>query len=69
MYESLRRSVKHIARWIPFALLLFTLAKPGIWGPLWSHAQQTGTAISNHADCLSHELSHELTWRLMNGSI
>jgi hypothetical protein len=69
MSDSQRRSVKHIARSIPFALLLFTLAKPGIWEPVWSHAQQTGTAINNHAACLSQELSHELTWRLMNGSI
>ena len=57
--------VRRAARWVPFALLILTIFVPSILQPAWSLVENTGTALSNHAE----RLTYELNWRLMNGSI
>lgn len=57
--------VRLAARWLPFALLILTIVQPSIWQLAWLLVENTGTALSNHAE----QLTYELNWRLMNGSI
>jgi len=57
--------VRRAARWVPFALLILTIVVPSILQLAWLLVENTGTALSSHAE----QLTYELNWRLMNGSI
>ena len=62
---SLMNQLLKPVRWIPFLLLLVTIADPTIWQPAAALVQGACGIFGDHSD----RLAHELCCRLMNGSM